>query len=401
MEGTPNSKRSCCRSPSDTITLSSNGNDVDNDVDNEPAVKKIATNTSLIDLADMSDTDDGDNEAEAKVETSRSDRSKRKKAPADKHESDDEKEEKETNDIQQRGDKSTIQIGAKIHKQFEDGNFYGGTVISGPELIEGADAVAWRAQYDDGDEEDLFREEILPWIVDSNKPAASKDNSSKQPVEKPKAKKRHKGHAADYETAKKDLCYRMGVTEEEVVAALNKMEPPYGLNKAMQLIHKAKEDPKSYQEKKEKFSPKIGLRIRKNYMGSTYYGTVTKNAEFVEVDGDRVQMWEVTFDDGEVEDMDFNELMMYDANRPTRTHPLRGRQLCALELFSGCGMLTQEFANRKWRVRSFDLSPTSYATDKLDVMKMRYEDLGMVPDFIWASPPCFTYSLMAGRFPKR
>lgn len=368
----------------------------------EPRVKrtaaKLLSDTELIDLADLSGADDEENVAEVKEETSRIDRPKRKKPPADKHDSDDDKE-KEPSVIQQDSDENIIQVGAKIRKLFEDDEYYTGTIISGPELLEGADEVTWCVCYTDGDGEDLLHEELLPWIVNNDKPAPrSDDKSNTTATEKPKAKKRYRAHEPDYETAKKDLCYRMGVTEEEVVAALKKMDPPYGLNKAMQLIHKAKEDPGAYQEEREKFCPKIGLRICKNFMGSTYYGTVTKNAEFVEVDGDNVRMWEVTFDDGEVEDMDFNELMMHDANRPTRTHPVRGRQLCALELFSGCGMLTQEFANRKWRVRSFDNSPTSYATDKSDIMKMRFEDLGKVPDFMWASPPCFTYSPLAGKF---
>ena len=29
-------------------------------------------------------------------------------------------------------------------------------------------------------------------------------------------------------------------------------------------------------------------------------------------------------------------------------------------------------------------------------MKLTYDNLGFVPDFVWASPPCTTYSLMAG-----
>ena len=59
-------------------------------------------------------------------------------------------------------------------------------------------------------------------------------------------------------------------------------------------------------------------------------------------------------------------------------------------------MISQEFAERKWRVRSVDNSLRSHATDRLDVMKFELKDIGFVPDFIWASPPCFTYSIMAG-----
>lgn len=106
----------------------------------------------------------------------------------------------------------------------------------------------------------------------------------------------------------------------------------------------------------------------------------------------------VLFDDGDYEDMDYMELFQCRASRPLRLNPVRGRQLCSLELFSGCGIISQEFAERKWKVRSIDNDPRSYATDKVDIMKMTFENIGMVPDFIWASPPCFTYSNMVSVF---
>ena len=367
--------------------------------------------TNLADEALFNESDgEGESDADkaAAVDEPCSNIRKRKKPPVvyDESGNDDDEKVEETSDQGLQDD--SIPMGFKIRKEFDDGNYYEGTVISGPESVEG-DELCWRIRYEDGDEEDLFREEVLNWAVDTVEKAPSDGESDETAndqttetettmAEKLKPTRHYKSHVADYETAKKDLCYRMGVTEEEVVAALDQLTPPYGLNAAMQLIHKAKDNPDSYKAEREKFIPRVGLRVRKNYLGSTYYGNVTKEAEWLEVDGERVQMWEVTFDDGDIEDMDFNELMLCDANRPTRTHPVRGRQLCALELFSGCGMVTQEFANRRWRVRSIDNSPTSYATDKVDIMKIKYQDIGMVPDFIWASPPCFTYSNMAGRF---
>jgi hypothetical protein len=95
--------------------------------------------------------------------------------------------------------------------------------------------------------------------------------------------------------------------------------------------------------------------------------------------------------------MDLTELKLWRASRPTR--PPVGRQLCALELFSGEGIVTQAFADRRWRVRSIDNSMSSNATTIADVMQLNFDkDVGMMPDFIWASPPCFTYSLLAGKF---
>ena len=80
-------------------------------------------------------------------------------------------------------------------------------------------------------------------------------------------------------------------------------------------------------------------------------GTVTKDAELKEVpsneeddDGgvlerggkpQQIMFWEVTFDDGDVDDMDWNELFRCRADKPLRLAPCRGRQLQSLELFSG------------------------------------------------------------------
>jgi hypothetical protein len=79
--------------------------------------------------------------------------------------------------------------------------------------------------------------------------------------------------------------------------------------------------------------------------------------------------------------------------------PLWGRQFCSLELFSGRGIISQRFADRRWRVRSVDKSPRSFATDKVDFHQLQWSNIRAVPDFIWASPPSFTYSLSAGMCP--
>ena len=150
-------------------------------------------------------------------------------------------------------------------------------------------------------------------------------------------------------------------------------------------------------QQRTRFSPYIGMKIRKPVFGEQYQGEVTgPGVVLVTDDSTSVRMWEVIDQDGSVDDMDWYELLQVRADRPTRTHPFRGRQLNCLELFSGCGMISQEFAERKWRVRSVDNSLRSHATDRLDVMKFELKDIGFVPDFIWASPPCFTYSIMAG-----
>jgi len=239
--------------------------------------------------------------------------------------------------------------------------------------------------------------------------ATTGDDDRKRAAKATAAAVSPKAAQALYDAAKKTLCHSIGITEKEVVAALDKMgRPPYGLNKAMQLIHQAKAqtDFDAGGEKSETFKPKVGMRIRKYFAGVAYVGEVTKEAEWVRdpETGDERRMWEVTYDDdGEKDDMDFDELFHCWASRPVRPNPVRGRQMCFLELFSGCGSVSQEFAQRLWRVRSIDNDPKSNATDKVDVMKLQYCDIGMVPDSIWASPPCFTYSHLAGgkhRSPK-
>lgn len=83
---------------------------------------------------------------------------------------------------------------------------------------------------------------------------------------------------------------------------------------------------------------------------------------------------------------------------PMRTAPCRGRQLQSLELFSGLGIVTQEFCDRRWKVAAVDNNDWSNATIKTDIMSLKPEELEFVPDFIWASLPCQTYSnLTAGK----
>jgi hypothetical protein len=294
-------------------------------------------------------------------------------------------------------------IGMELNKKFNDGVFYHGVIISGPQEIHdevtNSMQIGWKVKYEDGDCEDLTKEEIAPWVeyVPESEPE-TKPKPKAGPGSLINTRAPPPPSVSSYEEAKNDLAFRMGVTKDEVIAALDQMKPPYGLNEAMRLIHKAKGDYEPKQEF-EKFVPAVGLKIRKLFEGTSYNGVVTRDQELVTDElGNNVKMWEVTYDDDNTkDDMTFEELFMWRASRPIRTNPVRGRQLKSLELFCGCGAVTQEFAERKWQVRSIDNSPSANATDRgVDIMNMSFADIGMVPDFIWASPPCFTYSNLAG-----
>lgn len=81
-----------------------------------------------------------------------------------------------------------------------------------------------------------------------------------------------------------------------------------------------------------------------------------------------------------------------------------GRRLNCLELCSGTGTVSTMFEKiygpnegRKWNVESVDVDgDSSTASIVKDIGKLRFEDLEMVPDFIWASPTCTTMSRAAG-----
>ena len=152
------------------------------------------------------------------------------------------------------------------------------------------------------------------------------------------------------------------------------------------------------------FEPKIGMKVRIPTEGSNYYGEIISGPKTRKSTdkGGRTVMWTVKLEeDGTKEDYDWNDLCRFRASRPivnfnNRGPRGRGRYLCSLELFCGQGIITQEFCGRQWLVKSIDSDPKSYATNVIDIMKATYDDIGYVPDFIWASPPCQTCSNLGG-----
>jgi hypothetical protein len=71
-----------------------------------------------------------------------------------------------------------------------------------------------------------------------------------------------------------------------------------------------------------------------------------------------------------------------------------------VELFSGTGSVGKIARKMGWDVISVDADPSHGATYTTDILKLDYKSMP-VPDFVWASPPCTTYSLAATWFRHR
>jgi len=243
-------------------------------------------------------------------------------------------------------------------------------------------------------------------------PDASDANHEKNPKKNSKKKNNLGIVTKTIEEIRQVLKFKMGITEEEIDFALKQISPPYSQNEAINIIHEHRKENRNMLEDDEvdetssssdgktKFNPEIGLRVRVREGGSNYYGTVTDGPNNMVPEGANkpVKMWTVTFDDDSTqEDYDWSELLRYRASRPIiNFESCLGRPLNALELFCGEGIVTQELCELKFNVKSIDNNPDSYATNVLDIRTAKYKDIGFVPDFIWASPPCTTFSNLAG-----
>eukprot|EP00536_Pseudo-nitzschia_multiseries_P004968 jgi/Psemu1/285459/fgenesh1_pg.89_\ len=75
-----------------------------------------------------------------------------------------------------------------------------------------------------------------------------------------------------------------------------------------------------------------------------------------------------------------------------RARHMQRRELRMLELFAGDAVVSEAFHRYSsfWRTRSIDNNPTSRATDRVDFMKLTWNNIGTVPDFVWISLPYFT-----------
>ena len=70
--------------------------------------------------------------------------------------------------------------------------------------------------------------------------------------------------------------------------------------------------------------------------------------------------------------------------------------MLVFDFYSGTGSSTQAFADKGHKVISFELDPYFTATENIDILQLTPEYLLETygrPDFVWASPPCTTFSV--------
>jgi len=179
-----------------------------------------------------------------------------------------------------------------------------------------------------------------------------------------------------------------GIDPEEVDMALQNEWPKSRLQPAMARIYESRQNQMIY----------VGFRVRKFFLGVAYDGVVVggPHSRSKEQSIDPANKWSVEYEDCDSEHMTYDDLMRWRVDRPELPATCRGRPLQMLEFFCGSAVVTQEFTQLKWKTDSIDVLEESNATIKKDILKLKYTDLRFVPDFIWASLPCETYSNAAG-----
>jgi len=195
------------------------------------------------------------------------------------------------------------------------------------------------------------------------------------------------------------------VTAEEATTALHAIGPPYGLQEATRELREMRQRANERGQSLITIHP--GMKLRKRFNGKECFGEVVREMEdFVWKPQDNAtgksgiyaKVWRVKFDDGEEEDLEWDEIVQCRCERTRIPASCRGRPLQCLELFCGQGIVAQEFSERKWKTASIDILQESNATIKVNILDLKESELPFVPDFIWASPPCKTYSCLAGSF---
>jgi site-specific DNA-cytosine methylase len=107
--------------------------------------------------------------------------------------------------------------------------------------------------------------------------------------------------------------------------------------------------------------------------------------------------YRVLYDDGDTET--FNSKELYENLACNDQYMSSKYTNCSMmELFSGCSLLSTLCRRKGMNAISFDNDPESNATIKADFRSPYVQTLltNCIQDYIHASPPCFTYSHLAG-----
>lgn len=203
------------------------------------------------------------------------------------------------------------------------------------------------------------------------------------------------GCKKQFEAAKEAL-QNFSFSNEEVDHALEQIGPPYTMLQTAVMAMQRRQNEGKTKEQLELFDVEIGMTVKKPFHGKLFEGVVLYEVqELVIKHGEYVKVWKVVYEDGDQEELEFDELLRH-RWPPLEVSQCRGRAMQALELFCGSGVVSQEFRFRTWKVISLDIDERSNATLVADIMNIEPQELAFVPDFIWASLPCHTYSKAAG-----
>jgi hypothetical protein len=198
----------------------------------------------------------------------------------------------------------------------------------------------------------------------------------------------------------KDALQNFELSAKHIEQVLKKFGPPYTYVEAATLELQRRQNKSKTKEALEHFKVEIGMLIQKPFNGKLYEGIVICEVhDKVIKSGKLVKVWQVAYEDGDFEELDYDEVLRYRICTPDPAlSNIRGRALQALELFCGSAVVSQEFCQRHWNVIALVADICSNATLVQDIVQTEPSDLEFVPDVIWASPPCHTYSCAAGSY---
>jgi hypothetical protein len=108
-------------------------------------------------------------------------------------------------------------------------------------------------------------------------------------------------------------------------------------------------------------------------------------------------LFQVLYEDKQVEWLYAEDIRQIETSARIIPRTERSRSFHALELFSGTGNVSSAFKRQGCTTDSVDNDESANASIFKDIMKLDPEkDLSQVPDIIHVSPPCHTYSKLAG-----